>query len=264
MCRLERLDLLGVSEDDEITFKGNQSVKDSVTLVWFVSPAMEFIPGQIFKEFRNVDTLRIFRSNFPILDRNFFRHDSFKNLKYFECDYCLIRDIKEDAFQQLENLEELYLHYNNLVSLNSNMIRSNKRLRRINFDNNQIKRIEPTFFDSLKNLDHVSLDLNDCISKHYTKDKFHSMRAELGSCYKNWNTDAYFEPTMSMDEYFRTQQKILENTITKIFILALCLTSLVIFSLIGLVFISYKTNLKKRFFTKSDELNVSFSNHMHE
>jgi Leucine-rich repeat (LRR) protein len=264
MCRLERIDLLGISEDEEITFNGNQTLKDSVNLIWFISPAMEFIPDKILSEFKNVRKLRIFRSNFPILDRNFFRHESFKNIKYFECDYCLIREIKDDAFQSLESLEELYLHYNNLVILNTKMLKSNKRLRRVNFDNNQIKRIEPTFFDGLKNLEQVSLERNDCANRHYTKEKFHTMRAELGQCYSNWNVAGNFEPTLTMDQYFRNQQELLENTITKIFILALCLTCLVIFSLIGLVFLSYKSNLRKKFFSRSEELNVSFSNQMHQ
>ena len=73
-----------------------------------------------------------------------------------------------NAFMKLTKLKYIQLGYNQIEELPNGLLKNNVNLETIGLYQNKLKFIGSTLFDGLTKLDYVDLESNVCINKEYT------------------------------------------------------------------------------------------------
>ncbi|KAG5668277.1 hypothetical protein PVAND_016224 [Polypedilum vanderplanki] len=76
-----------------------------------------------------------------------------------------IKEIHQKDLEQYPRLVYLTLYDNDITYLEKDLFKFNTELKFISFNTNKINQIYPTIFDHLKKLEHLHLDVNQCVDK---------------------------------------------------------------------------------------------------
>lgn len=90
----------------------------------------------------------------------------FKNLQGLEIYRAGLKAITKEDLKQFPNLKVLWIYANDLQTLPPGLLENNPKLISISFWNNNINSIAADIFDTLEDLQRVTLKENSCISRN--------------------------------------------------------------------------------------------------
>jgi Leucine-rich repeat (LRR) protein len=148
--------------DDSFTFSATHEQKEMTTAISFKnSDRVVHLPRNLFEDFPELNYLLIRDSDIPILLYSLFGPE-ISELKRLEVNKCKIKIVEETAFDQLCNLERIWIYDNQIKSLPGKLFQNNHKLQWISFEYNKIKMIHPDIFKHLNQLEVVFLWANEC------------------------------------------------------------------------------------------------------
>lgn len=159
-------------------------------MVWFDSgpSSIDFIPKVTSEDFINLNGMGFEGYNCPVLKNNIFT-EGFKVVKYLYLHSNEIQTIESNVFQHLPKLKWIYLGNNQIQSLPYQIFRNNPDLSFINFWENKIVSINPLNFDGLNKLKIVDFENNRCIDKRFGCGTCSvsevTLKSELNECFRN-------------------------------------------------------------------------------
>ncbi|GFG29230.1 hypothetical protein Cfor_09749 [Coptotermes formosanus] len=83
------------------------------------------------------------------------------HLLFWNLSYCSIQNIRLDTFKQIKELRQLYLHNNEIVSLNNDVFQPLKKLQTLDLCYNALQNIDARVFSRLSELRSLSLCYNN-------------------------------------------------------------------------------------------------------
>jgi Leucine-rich repeat (LRR) protein len=190
-CGVVNKNFLLSDKNAKIIITGSTAEKrDTTAVAFYKSSSIEFIPLEILTEFPNLNGIKIWISNIPILREGFFT-EQFEVIQYLYLVALGITQIEENAITNLTELKWIYLHSNQIESIKNKIFKNNKKLEYIDFSENQIKMINPSLFVNLNSLAEVRIFNNNCVSKEFKKSDRSSAKINDGlkKCYNNCNND---------------------------------------------------------------------------
>jgi Leucine-rich repeat (LRR) protein len=164
---------------------------NKVEAVYFKSsPVVELIPLYLIEVFPDLSSVAFHKSNIQILRANFFTK-SFNKVKEILTKENGIQQIEDEAFHELEDLEEIDLSLNEIKSINKELFSHNPKLRVINLSANKIFMIQRDSFKQLPMLKDLDLLGNECISRKFGCQLIHCLgidkaNVQLENCYLNY------------------------------------------------------------------------------
>jgi hypothetical protein len=191
-CVVSNVDLSKKTLSDKFTFTGTQEQKRNRTWIRFDEIGrVAHVPQNLVEEFSNLNDLRIYSSEIPIVKNNLLG-PQFSWIEELRLRTNKIRIIEEGAFQRLHNLKWICLYGNEIKSLNMGIFQNNPKLEIISLWANKIKIIAPETFQNLNQLEFVDLERNDCVDKEFgclncgTKIDHTELNRDLNACYENY------------------------------------------------------------------------------
>jgi Leucine-rich repeat (LRR) protein len=169
----------------------NQPKTYKVEAVYFKSsPVVEIVPFELIEVFPKLNSVAFYQSKIPILRANFFTK-IFSKIKEVLLKENGIQQIEDEAFHELEDLEEIDLSLNEIKSINEELFSHNPNLKVINLSGNQIFMIQRDSFEQQLSLMELNLLSNECISTKFGCDLFHCPEINetndyLENCYSNY------------------------------------------------------------------------------
>lgn len=144
-CGIENRELRSLSEFREITEVQGQHLEgkfnDDVKSLWSNNVKINFLPQNITKFFKNLETIQIYNGILKEITKN---------------------DLKEFG----DNLKNLWLDENEIEVIKFDLFEFNKNLESISFSDNKIKIIEDQAFDRLEYLKEFFLQFNPCTTEN--------------------------------------------------------------------------------------------------
>lgn len=113
---------------------------DDVNVFSIRNKPCRFLPSGIGSLFRNLEGLEIYRAG--------------------------LKAITKEDLKQFPNLKVLWIYANDLQTLPSGLLDNNQKLISVSFWNNNINSIAADVFDTLEDLQRVTLKENSCISRN--------------------------------------------------------------------------------------------------
>ena len=167
-CKVNSLKVL--ETDMEVTsiagVYGNQKSNKDVTEFWVDRGVdTERVPTNICKFFINMERIDIYGSKITKITRKVFNNCSKVRQVFIQHTSLVL--LPEDLFEDLGELQVLFLYGNKLVNLPGNLIAKNLKLIQFNATSNQLKTIDIEFGDKITNID---LSNNKCIDKSFPRD----------------------------------------------------------------------------------------------
>lgn len=160
-CFIDHVDLTDLDTKTEFVFSGSTRVKNRTVLVGFLSSNLNFIPFSIVSQFPNFETLQIKRCQIPsIIDDKLF--EKFSQITRLTVSYSNVKQIQENAFATLKNLEKIWLNDNQLEAIESNIFKNNFKLKFIHLGDNKITKLTPQLFNHLIYLEEFHFKNNKC------------------------------------------------------------------------------------------------------
>lgn len=140
--------------------RGAENVRETITDV--TGPLSE---GTSFADVKIID-IRGFCNFMPA---GFDKY--FENIEGFSSYNTSMKTISSDDLKQFPKLRELWIYFNLLEVLPSNLFEHNPNIESIHFKVNKIKYIGPEFFTYIPKLSVVNFATNECIDRNVDSDK---------------------------------------------------------------------------------------------
>jgi hypothetical protein len=190
-CLVWRADLSLKTIGANFIFNVTQEERQKISEITFDDfGRVAHLPRSLFEDLPELIELEISRSDIRILRNNFFKPEFSKLLKLR-----LTRDniqiIEENAFDQLTNLESIWLWDNEMRSLPAKLFKKNRQLKQIVLGSNKIKIIAPETFQYLNQLTLVDLRASECVDREIgcwdcdSKLNHTELEREQQPCYEN-------------------------------------------------------------------------------
>lgn len=128
-----------ISSAENITSVDIPNTENITSFYIYLSPNCHYIPKNVAKHFTNIKVLVVARSGLKV--------------------------VRQQDLEPLKKLENLYLDYNQIQSLDGNLFTFNPNIAYINFSNNQIKTIALDAFTPLKMIKELGFGENICLDK---------------------------------------------------------------------------------------------------
>lgn len=174
---------------DHIPRHGNSNVN----VLYITSGCMKYFPSSISTYFTNLKKIEVVGSALKYIKQTSFaglnllrriditntllstiEEDAFnrdhKQLDTLILSYNKIHFFQEETFDELVNLEKLWLSENQLETLPTNLFAKNLKLKHIKLDGNRLRIIDAKFLNSLQHLEIISFERNFCTTKDFPRD----------------------------------------------------------------------------------------------
>jgi hypothetical protein len=196
-CRANNVDLSAANKQEIYTFGGSGWERRSeISIIKFDNcpRTVDFIPISITQTFENLNGISIKDSNLPIIKVGLF-NENFKRLVFINLENNNLEKIEDKALNELTDLQWFNIYRNKLTYLKYNIFENNPKLKHISFTYNLLKTISPLLFENLKNLEHLGLSNNDCVSKTFGScghcdDDLSMVNKKLKYCHNNCWSDS--------------------------------------------------------------------------
>jgi hypothetical protein len=117
------------------------------------------LDDEIFKNFRNLETLYLARCNISEISNDAFQ--GMVKLKNLDLSNNKLKNgLDESILMPLINLQKIYLGGNSIEHLDKNLLKHNPNLSYLSLSGNQISSLDPDFFPYLSNLEELWLNHN--------------------------------------------------------------------------------------------------------
>lgn len=171
----------------------------SIFSIWNCS--LNSVPGNYFKEMKNLETLFLKSSEIETVDDDAF--SGLISLSLLDLSFNKIEYLGSTVFNELRNLEllsladnklsflspqifenlleikKIYLSFNLLTEIDAKLFENNKKLELLSFNQNDIKYVSESIFDELKNLKLMALEGNNCISGIFMEKQMKQLKFEV-------------------------------------------------------------------------------------
>ncbi len=155
ICKIENQDV--PFNTTEIKFAVPEYVNRTLG-IWFEKSKLEFVPTEIFDEFRGLQLLKISGSEIPVLKKDYLKGMS--PLLALELTRDGIVTIEVGAFQELRNLKQISLYSNALKTLPAKIFQNNLKLEVIDLNENKIETVDQNLLNGLEKLHEISFYSN--------------------------------------------------------------------------------------------------------
>jgi Leucine-rich repeat (LRR) protein len=154
----------GIHEKIEFSVTDQQKRDTTVVSFWNCS-AVDFIDLEILKRFPNLNGLKFWESNIPIL-KNIFTVE-LKMIQYLDLWNNKIKVLEPHVFDELVELKWISLARNEIEEILHPIFAKNKKLEYVDLSDNKIQTLHPNLFDGLPKLEEVWFSGNPTINKDY-------------------------------------------------------------------------------------------------
>lgn len=159
---------------------------EEVKYLLFTDSLLESLTTDIFVKFQNVDRLGFDNCVVDVNDnKEFFREA--RRLKFLLITNSNVLRLTTDTFKYLENLREVVLNDNKIVTVKASAFENNPKLKKIHLSDNKIDNVDPRIFDILR-LDFIDLRDNECTRSFVNNPRSNTekLTSQLFRCFRNY------------------------------------------------------------------------------
>ena len=119
---------------------------------------VKFLPENIVESFPKLIAYQVYNCSIRTINAKHFK--GLNNLELLFLDYNEVESIDGDAFKDLTKLEELSLHYNKITMIAPNLFQPLTSLEEFRAGNNEIEFLDENIFDNFQNIRSIALHNN--------------------------------------------------------------------------------------------------------
>jgi hypothetical protein len=180
----------------QLVFPVTAKQKRDTTAVLFINcEAVDFIDIEILKIFPNLNNLKFWGPNIPIL-KNIFTVEM-QMIQYLDLSEVMIKNLDAHVFDELVELQWISLERSGIEEILYPIFAKNEKLEIVDLTHNKIQTLHPNLFDGLPKLEEVRFFGIPYVNQNFKKKQMNTLNEELKPLFDNY--EAKYGPNKIME-----------------------------------------------------------------